>query len=70
MDVELEYRADALRLRVRDHGSGTVAPDPNGHGLLGMRERAIMVGGTLTVGSADGGGFAVEAELPLPGAAG
>ena len=70
VDVELEYRADALRLRVRDHGSGTVAPDPNGHGLLGMRERAIMVGGTLTVGSADGGGFAVEAELPLPGAAG
>jgi signal transduction histidine kinase len=32
-----------------------------------MRERAIMVGGTLTVGPADGGGFEVAAELPLPG---
>ena len=70
VDVELEYGVDALRLRVRDHGPGTVAPDPDGHGLLGMRERAIMVGGTLTVGPADGGGFAVEAELPIPGAAG
>lgn len=69
VDVELEYGADALRLHVRDHGPGAVAPDPDGHGLLGMRERAIMVGGTLSVGPADGGGFAVEAELPIPGAA-
>ena len=51
-------------------GRARSAPDPDGHGLLGMRERAIMVGGTLTVGPADGGGFAVEAELPIPGAAG
>ena len=29
-----------------------------------------MVGGTLTAGPADGGGFAVEAELPIQGAAG
>ena len=64
VDVELEYRPDALHLRVRDHGPGAAAPDPDGHGLLGMRERAIMVGGTLTAGPADGGGFAVEAELP------
>jgi signal transduction histidine kinase len=32
-----------------------------------MRERAIMVGGTLTVGPADGAGFEVAAELPLSG---
>jgi len=44
------------------------APDPDGHGLLGMRERAIMVGGTLTTGPADGGGFAVDALLPVNGA--
>jgi len=35
-----------------------------------MRERAIMVGGTLTAGPADDGGFAVEAELPIRGTAG
>ncbi len=66
VDVDLEYRPDALSLRVRDHGPGSSAPDPEGHGILGMRERAIMVGGTLTAGAADGGGFAVEAELPIP----
>ena len=48
VEVELEYEPDALRLRVRDHGPGSTAPDTDGHGLLGMRERAIMVGGTLT----------------------
>jgi signal transduction histidine kinase len=65
VDLELEYREDALKLRVRDHGPGAAAPALDGHGLLGMRERAIMVGGTLTVGPADDGGFVVEAELPI-----
>ena len=69
-EVELEYAPGALRLRVRDHGHGAVSPDPDGHGLLGMRERAIMVGGTLTAGPADGGGFAVEATLPVREASG
>lgn len=67
VDVELEYEPDALRLRVRDRGPGAAAPDPDGHGLLGMRERAIMVGGTLTAGPAEGGGFCVEAMLPVAG---
>jgi signal transduction histidine kinase len=66
VDVELGYDVETLRLRVRDHGTGAAEPDSDGHGLLGMRERAIMVGGTLRAGPADGGGFAVEAELPIP----
>jgi signal transduction histidine kinase len=66
VDVELDYGSDVLRLRIRDHGEEALAPDLDGHGLLGMRERAIMVGGTLTVGPADGGGFVVEAELSIP----
>jgi signal transduction histidine kinase len=65
VELELEYDADLLHLRVRDHGPGPAEPDADGHGLLGMRERAIMVGGTLSTGPADGGGFAVEAELPI-----
>jgi signal transduction histidine kinase len=70
VEVELEYQPDALRLRVRDHGSGTTTEDADGHGLLGMRERAIMVGGTLSAGPAEGGGFAVDAELPIAGGTG
>ena len=35
-----------------------------GHGLLGMRERAATVGGSLRTGAAPGGGFLVEAVLP------
>ncbi|QKW24530.1 ATP-binding protein [Kitasatospora sp. NA04385] len=77
VDVELAYTAAALELRVRDNGPG---PDPDpaddghgghgghggygGHGLLGMRERAAAVGGTLRTGPGPGGGFAVEAVLP------
>jgi signal transduction histidine kinase len=68
VDVELTYTPETLHLRVRDHGPGPDSPDPDGHGLLGMRERAIMVGGTLTTGPADGGGFAVDALLPVNGA--
>ena len=54
---------DSLRLRVRDNGPGPSASG-SGHGLLGMRERAATVGGSLRTGPAPGGGFLVEAELP------
>jgi signal transduction histidine kinase len=69
VDVELRYGDDALRLRIRDNGPGpseAAAADgePPGHGLLGMRERALAVGGSLRTGAAPGGGFSVEALLP------
>jgi signal transduction histidine kinase len=78
VDVELRYADDALRLRVRDNGPGpdgspetpgTESYTPadlagGGHGLLGMRERTLAVGGTLRTGPAPGGGFLVEAVLP------
>jgi signal transduction histidine kinase len=63
--VELDFRADRLAVRVRDDGAGTPGqPGPGGHGLLGMRERATMLGGNFAAGPAAGGGFMVEAELP------
>jgi signal transduction histidine kinase len=66
VDVSLFYTGDALRLRVRDDGVGGDGFQPGeGHGLVGMRERAAMVGGSLTAGPAIGGGFIVEASLPL-----
>jgi len=72
VDVELRYGDDALRLRIRDNGPGLSAAsaaeaagsEPPGHGLLGMRERALAVGGSLRTGPAPGGGFCVEAVLP------
>lgn len=64
VDVELRYGEADLALRVRDNGPGSTAA-PSGHGLLGMRERAATVGGTLRTGPAPGGGFLVEARLPV-----
>jgi signal transduction histidine kinase len=64
VDVELRYAEDDLAIRVRDNGPGPVSPAA-GHGLLGMRERAATVGGTLRTGPARGGGFLVEARLPV-----
>lgn len=65
VDVELRYGDDALRLRIRDNGPGpSGGTKPSGHGLPGMRERALAVGGSLRTGPAAGGGFCVEAVLP------
>jgi signal transduction histidine kinase len=65
VDVELHYTGRALRLLIRDNGPGPSALAPaTGHGLLGMRERAVAVGGELRAGAAATGGFLVEATLP------
>ena len=67
--VTLGYRPDALELTIADTGGGSAAPaGPGGHGLVGMRERAAMFGGTLTAGPRDGRGFEVHASLPYGGA--
>jgi signal transduction histidine kinase len=65
VDVELRYSDRELRVRVRDNGPGQAGGGPpEGHGLLGMRERAAAVGGRLRAGPATVGGFMVEATLP------
>ncbi|MGW8065768.1 sensor histidine kinase [Streptomyces ziwulingensis] len=70
--VRLVYFDDGLGLLVEDDGKG--APhelyeeggfDGQGHGLIGMRERVGMVGGTLDAGPRQGGGFRISALLPL-----
>jgi signal transduction histidine kinase len=64
--VLVGYRADALELIVTDSGNGTAEyePAPGGHGLVGMRERAALFGGTLTAGPRREHGFEVHAVLP------
>jgi signal transduction histidine kinase len=67
--VTVAYEPDALVIKVTDDGGQSVgfrgiAP-PGGHGLVGMRERAHLCGGDLSVGPLPGGGFRVHARLPL-----
>lgn len=64
-NVELRYLPDALEVDVTDDGRGPTTTAGTGHGLIGMRERVSVYGGTLRVGAGPGGGFAVEARLPV-----
>lgn len=69
VDVLLERRGDAAVLLVCDDGRGLAGPmDDATRGIRGMRERAVLVGGTLAIGPADGGGTFVRLDLPVPGA--
>ncbi|GIJ30023.1 two-component sensor histidine kinase [Micromonospora qiuiae] len=64
--VRIDYRPDALAIRVDDDGNatpGTVAMP--GVGLLGMRERVNALGGRLRAEPRGEGGFTVQAELPV-----
>jgi two-component system sensor histidine kinase UhpB len=56
-------RRGSVLVRVRDNGSGLLRDHKLGHGLVGMRERVLALGGTVTVASADGG-VTVEALVP------
>ncbi|MGV9612563.1 sensor histidine kinase [Nocardia xishanensis] len=64
--VRIDYRPDALVVRVDDDGkaTSTMAPPP-GVGLLGMHERVTALGGCLRAAPRDEGGFSVRAELPV-----
>ena len=63
-DVRLSYSSSAMEVEVSDDGCGPVPPGRNGHGLIGMRERVAMFGGTFTAGPRASGGFRVLARLP------
>ncbi|MBB2909997.1 signal transduction histidine kinase [Streptosporangium becharense] len=66
--VEMEYGVREVLLRVTDDGRGAAAPArEGGHGLIGMRERAAMFGGSVEAGPLAGGGFRVVARLPIGG---
>ncbi|HET7355457.1 MAG TPA: sensor histidine kinase [Nocardioidaceae bacterium] len=70
--VRLHHGDDRVELEVRDDGRGVGGRDPRAHdgrGLLGMRERVGLLGGSLEAGPALGGGFQVTAVLPTGGGA-
>ncbi|MFG2953643.1 sensor histidine kinase [Streptomyces sp. NPDC048291] len=65
-EVALDYGATALRVTVTDNGPPHAEKGPGtGHGLIGMRERATAIGGTVTAGPRPEGGFRVSAALPF-----
>jgi signal transduction histidine kinase len=65
--VSLTYGPDELQLRVADDGRGPLGTGTEGgRGIVGMRERVALLGGELTAGPRPGGGFQVQARLPLP----
>jgi signal transduction histidine kinase len=63
--VRLNFQNDSISLEVEDHGRG-FSPDAahQGIGLVGMRERAELVGGTLQVVRRDAGGTIVRLVVP------
>ena len=68
VDVRLVWTGDAVRVRVSDTGPGPgagTAAGQVGHGLTGMRERVVSMGGRFAAGPGRTGGFVVEADLPV-----
>ncbi|MEU8173698.1 histidine kinase [Microbispora hainanensis] len=62
--VSIDYRDDEVRIEVLDDGRG--GGTEGGYGLIGMRERVGVLHGTFAAGPRPGGGFRVEARLPVP----
>ncbi|MFD0686362.1 sensor histidine kinase [Actinomadura fibrosa] len=66
VQVEVRYGAKTLTVCVTDDGARSAPEESHGggHGLVGMRERVTMLGGTLEAGPRGGAGWSVTAELP------
>lgn len=68
-EVQVKYLADAITITVTDDGQGdalaAATGDGAGHGMQGMRERLLSVGGHLLAGPGPDGGFKVRAWLPV-----
>jgi signal transduction histidine kinase len=65
--VQIRYGSDAIELEITDDGRGAASELGSiggGHGLVGMRERVELYGGSLSTGPRPGGGFRVTARLP------
>jgi signal transduction histidine kinase len=62
--VALRFEEGSALVRVSDAGHGASTPEGAGHGLLGIRERAAQLGGTVEIRTAPGGGFELSVRVP------
>jgi signal transduction histidine kinase len=65
--IELRYGRERLELEILDAGAGTSGSPRSGHGLVGMRERVGLFGGSLQAGPVNRHGYRVLATLPYSG---
>ncbi len=65
--VRIQYGEESLVVQVDDNGQALTGPLTEGNGLVGMRERATALGGTLATTRTPAGGLRVVATLPLVG---
>jgi signal transduction histidine kinase len=65
-DVYVTYRPGEVLIQVSDNGTGPSASPAEGHGIIGMRERAHLYAGELTASAHERGGYEVRARLPVP----
>ena len=64
-EVRLSTNDHEVAIEVLDNGHGHTLLPGSGHGIVGMRERAQLLGGSLDVGPRPSGGFQVVARLPI-----
>ncbi|GAA4252486.1 hypothetical protein GCM10022255_049410 [Dactylosporangium darangshiense] len=66
IEVRLDFGANDVTVEICDTGRGPqLGSAAVGHGLLGMRERVMLYGGTLRTGPRPGGGYRVHARIPI-----
>lgn len=63
--VTLAYEPERAVLTISDNGTGQHGQDPEGFGLLGLRERVALLGGSLEAGDCPEGGFRLRVEVPV-----
>ena len=63
--MHVHYAPRAVELEIGDDGDGDSKGDGSGHGLVGMRERVGLYGGSLDAGRRAEGGYLVRARLPV-----
>jgi signal transduction histidine kinase len=65
VEISLRCQGRIVEIEVTDDGAAAGPPAPGGFGLLGMRERVTVYGGTVQAGPCDAGGYRVHARLPF-----
>ncbi len=66
-EVRLTTGQGHVTIEVLDDGHGATILPGSGHGIVGMRERALLLGGDIEAGPRPGGGFRIVAHLPIEG---